>query len=141
MSTFKLIWSSVSDKKYFEFQTLQMITIYLLGSDYLLSSTSNNIKNQLELSLRSCQNQSGIQQGCVGSIFSNPVRVSGPIFQSGSVRAKNVFIRVFLGSKLLLFGPVSGPLYKGGFDFLGLIIQEIKFLVGFSRVCQRFPAF
>ena len=61
---------------------------------------------------------------------------------------QNVFIRVSLGSKLFLFGPVLGPIFKGGFDFsefnlifLGLIIQEIKFLVGFSRVCPHFHMF
>ena len=64
------------------------------------------------------------------------------------VQAKNVFIWVSLASKLFLFGPVSGPIFKGGFDFsefnlifLGLIIQEIKFLVGFLRVCQHFHMF
>ena len=78
--------------------------------------------------------------------FTTPSRtVSGLFFSTrfgfrslffSPVRAKNVFIRVFLRSKLLLFGPVLGPIYKGGFDFsefnlifLGLIIQEIKFLV------------
>ena len=64
------------------------------------------------------------------------------------VRAKNVFIWVSLGSNLFLFGPVSGPIFKGEFDFsefnlilLGLIIQKIKFLVGFSRVCPHFHVF
>ena len=59
------------------------------------------------------------------------------------------FFRVSLGSKLFLFGPsVSGPIFKWGFDFsefnlifLGLIIQEIVFLVGFFHVCPRFPTF
>ena len=72
------------------------------------------------------------------ALFFSPVRFGQKI----------IFIRVFLGSKLLLFGPVSGPIYKGGFYFseynlifLGLIIQEIKFLVGFSRVCPHFHVF
>ena len=53
-----------------------------------------------------------------------------------------------LRSKLLLFRSVSGPIFKEGFYFsefnlifLGLIIQEIEFLVGFSHVCPCFPAF
>ena len=33
------------------------------------------------------------------------------------VRVKYVFIRVSLGLKLFLFGPVSGPIFKVGFDF------------------------
>ena len=34
-----------------------------------------------------------------------------------SVLAKKVFIWVSLGSKSFLFGPVSGPIFKGGFYF------------------------
>ena len=63
----------------------------------------------------------------------------------GSVWAKNVFIRVSLGLTLFLFGLVSGPIFKGGFDFSefnlifwGLIIQEIEFLVEFLHVSQIF---
>ena len=53
-----------------------------------------------------------------------------------------------LGPNYFLFGPVLGPIFKEGFDFsqfnlifLCLIIQEIKFLVGFLHVCPHFPAF
>ena len=63
-----------------------------------------------------------------------------------------IFGPVRFGQKMFLFGSPSGQNYfysgqfrvqslKGDLIFLGLIIQEIKFLVGFSRVCPHFPAF
>ena len=62
--------------------------------------------------------------------FFQPGSGFGPYFLARFGSGKKCFIRVFLGSKLLLFGPVSGPIYKGGFYFseynlilLGLIIQ------------------
>ena len=73
----------------------------------------------------------------LGPVFS-PVQFGQQMFLFRSPSAQNNF----------LFRPVSGPIFKGGFDFseFNLIFFGSNYsgnwdLVGFSRVCPRFLAF
>ena len=79
------------------------------------------------------------------ALFFCPVQFRQKMYLFGSPSGNKIFFQAILRSKLFLFGPVSGPIFKGRFEFSefnlifwGLIIQEIEFLVGFWLVFPHF---